>query len=60
MALKFTRNALGPGVFALLLLSACNNTYGPPAAGEEPVNWGQQHYIDNKAYQQTIDQQQSD
>jgi hypothetical protein len=44
---------------ALLLLSACNNQYGPPAGGQ-PRSWGEQHYLDNQRYQQTIDQQQSD
>jgi hypothetical protein len=45
----------------LLLLSACSNQYGPPPADDgKPENWGQQHYLDNHAYQQTIDQQQSD
>lgn len=45
----------------LLLLSACTNQYGaPPADDGKPENWGQQHYLDNQAYQQMIDQQQSD
>jgi hypothetical protein len=45
---------------ALLLLGACNNQYGPPPEDGRPRNWGQQHYLDNQRYQQTIDQQQSD
>jgi hypothetical protein len=44
---------------ALFLLAACNNQYGPPEAGA-PRSWGEQHYLDNQRYQQTIDQQQSD
>jgi hypothetical protein len=44
---------------ALLLLSGCNNHYGPPANGQ-PSTWGEQHYLDNQRYQQAIDQQQSD
>ncbi len=40
------------GFGALLSLSACNNQYGPPPPGGKPENWGQQHYLDNKAYQQ--------
>jgi hypothetical protein len=35
-----------------LLLSACNNTYGPPPADGKPQNYGQQRYIDNQLYQQ--------
>ena len=38
------------GISAVLLLSACNNTYGPPEQGK-PLTWGQQHYLDNQAYQ---------
>lgn len=34
-----------------LLLSACNNTYGPPPNGK-PENWGQQHYLDVQAYRE--------
>jgi hypothetical protein len=39
-----------PGMSALLvaidlLLTACNNTYGPPPRGT-PENSGQQHYLD--------------
>jgi hypothetical protein len=36
---------------AALLLSACNNTYGPPVPGQ-PLNAGQKHYLDNQRYQQ--------
>ena len=40
------------GLSALLLLSACGeNQYGPPEPGK-PLTWGQQHYLDNQAYQQ--------
>jgi hypothetical protein len=36
---------------ALLLgLAACSNQYGPPEKGK-PLTWGQQHYLDNQAYQ---------
>ncbi|MDQ7246691.1 hypothetical protein [Dongia sedimenti] len=39
-------------VSALLLLTACGtNQYGPPVEGK-PLTWGQQHYLDNQAYQQ--------
>jgi hypothetical protein len=37
-----------------LALSACNNTYGPPPADGKPQNYGQQRYLDNKAYQQQV------
>jgi hypothetical protein len=37
-------------VSAVLLLSACNNQYGPPVQGQ-PVTAGQQRYLDNQAYQ---------
>lgn len=40
------------GFAALLLLSACaDNQYGPPVEGK-PLTWGQQHYLNNQAYQQ--------
>ena len=40
------------GVLAALSLSACeSNQYGPPVEGK-PLTWGQQHYLDNQAYQQ--------
>ena len=45
-------------LFTGLLLSACNNQYQAPDG--EPKTWGEQHYLDNQGYQQTIDQQQSD
>jgi outer membrane biogenesis lipoprotein LolB len=36
---------------AMLLLAACGpNQYGPPVEGK-PRTWGQQHYLDNQAYQ---------
>ena len=35
----------------LLALAACNNGYGPPAPGQASLTWGQQHYLDNQAYQ---------
>lgn len=38
------------GLSALLLLSACNNDYGPPVPGQ-PITPAQQRYLDNKAYQ---------
>ena len=45
---------------ALLLgLAACNNTYGPPVAGQ-PLTWGQQHYLDLKKAQQDHDARRSD
>jgi hypothetical protein len=31
-------------VYALLLLSACNNQYGPPVEGQ-PLTPGQRHYL---------------
>ena len=38
-------------IFAMLLLAACGpNQYGPPVEGK-PLTWGQQHYLDNQAYQ---------
>jgi hypothetical protein len=37
---------------AALALAACNNTYGPPPPDGKPRNYGQQRYLDNKAYQQ--------
>jgi len=40
------------GAAVLLLLSACNNQYGPPPENGKPLNWGQQHYLDNQRYQQ--------
>lgn len=40
------------GLTAFLLLSACNNQYGPPPESGKPTNWGQQHYLDNQRYQQ--------
>jgi len=46
------RAAALAGIAALLLLSACNNQYGPPPSDGKPKNWGQQHYLDNKAYQE--------
>ena len=39
------------GVLATLVLAACDNQYGPPVEGK-PLNWGQQHYLDNQRYQQ--------
>ena len=48
--LSFVRLAAIPAVLAVLLLAACNNQYGPPPGGK-PQNWGQQHYLDNQAYQ---------
>ena len=37
---------------ALLFLAACGtNQYGPPVEGK-PLTWGQQHYLNNQAYQQ--------
>jgi hypothetical protein len=39
------------GISAALLLSACENQYGPPVEGK-PLTWGQQHYLDNQRYQQ--------
>lgn len=54
-----TRSTVAASILlAAQSLTACNNTYTPPAS--EPENWGQQHYIDNQRYQETIDQQQSD
>jgi hypothetical protein len=45
----------------LLLLSACNNQYGPPPADDgKPENWGQLHYLDNQDYRETIEQQRAD
>ena len=44
---------------ALLLLSACNNQYGPPVEGQ-PLTWGQQHYLDNQRYQQAVEQGRAD
>jgi len=38
------------GLSAVLLLSACNNQYGPPVQGQ-PVTAAQQRYLDNQAYQ---------
>jgi len=37
---------------SLIIISACNNTYGPPSAGGTPEHYGQQRYIENKAYQE--------
>ena len=49
---KFGRVAALLGILAVLSLSACEtNQYGPPVDGK-PVNWGQQHYLDNQRYQQ--------
>jgi len=46
------RLSLPLGIAALLLLPACSdNQYGPPEPGSKPVTWGQQHYLDNQAYQ---------
>jgi hypothetical protein len=39
------------GALAVLALSACDNQYGPPVGGK-PLNWGQQHYLDNQRYKQ--------
>jgi hypothetical protein len=52
MSMRFTLHRLPAiiGAFVLLTLSACNNQYGPPVAGQ-PLTWGQQHYLDNQAYQ---------
>lgn len=48
----FRRFSLPLGIAALLLLAACSdNQYGPPEPGK-PVTWGQQHYLNNQAYQQ--------
>ena len=47
------------GFAALLLLSACNNQYGPPVKGQ-PLNGGQQRYLDNQRYQEMLDHSQSD
>jgi hypothetical protein len=47
------------GFGALLLLSACNNQYGPPVDGQ-PINAGQQRYLDNQRYQELLDHSQSD
>jgi hypothetical protein len=44
---------------SLLPIAACNNQYGAPADGQ-PRTWGEQHYLDNRRYQETIDHQQSD
>jgi len=54
MSARFTLSRLPAilGVLAVLSLSACNNQYGPPPADGKPQNWGQQHYLDNQAYQQ--------
>lgn len=52
------RTAILIGFSAGLLLSACANQYRAPAG--EPQTWGEQHYLDNQRYQETIDQQQSD
>jgi hypothetical protein len=45
----------GPAIVAacaLLFLAACGtNQYGPPVEGK-PLTWGQQHYLNNQAYQQ--------
>ncbi len=47
----FRRISLPLSIAALLLLPACGeNQYGPPEPGK-PVTWGQQHYLDNQAYQ---------
>jgi hypothetical protein len=47
------------GFCVLLLLSACNNQYGPPVEGQ-PINGGQQRYLDNQRYQEMIDRGQRD
>lgn len=47
------------GFSMLLLFSACNNQYGPPVDGQ-PINAGQQRYLDNQRYQEMIDHSQSD
>jgi hypothetical protein len=52
MSTRFTLRRLPAVAWALavLTLSACNNQYGPPVPGQ-PLTWGQQHYLDNQAYQ---------
>jgi hypothetical protein len=44
---------------SLLLLAACNNTYGPPANGK-PENWGQQHYLDVQKYREQNENRMND
>jgi len=52
MSARFRHQLLPAALgIAVLLLSACNNQYGPPVEGK-PLNWGQQHYLDNQRYQQ--------
>jgi hypothetical protein len=55
-----TKSAFWLAAAGALLVSACNNTYGPPPDDSRPQNWGQQHYLDNQRYQETIDNGQSD
>jgi hypothetical protein len=55
---RFTKTAALISIVALLL-SACNNQYGPPPADGKPRNWGKQHYLENQRYQETIDQGQA-
>ena len=47
--LRLGRSSAMLAVSAVLLLSACNNQYGPPVPGE-PVTAAQQRYLDNEAY----------
>ena len=39
-----------------LMLTACNNQYGPPVPGQ-PRTWGQQHYVHNQLRQEQIQNQ---
>jgi hypothetical protein len=52
MVSHFRRLPIVFGLAATFLLAACNNQYGPPPEDGKPRNWGQQHYLDNRAYQQ--------
>ena len=60
MPARFSRRgpAILLGLLAAFILAACDNQYRAPAG--EPKTWGEQHYLDNQRYQETIDQQQSD
>jgi len=48
---RLRRLAVLPGICAVMLLTACNNQYGPPVEGQ-PLTYGQQRYLDNQAYQE--------
>jgi hypothetical protein len=60
MASRGLRAALLVFSGALLFgLAACNNSYGPPVAGE-PLTWGQQHYLNVQKAQANHDSGRND